>query len=86
MLKEACDRAIDEEEKPLDDFKHVHSYIMKDTYRSVLKCMRKAPLVGRFFNKYLYHYLSFCYDCAINFREGHTRAQKILPQVGQFYL
>jgi len=81
VLKEAADRSLDEEERPIRDFENVEAYIMKAYYFYFLKCMRKVPLLGRTFNKYLYHYLAFCYDAAVNHIEAHEKTHHILKGV-----
>ena len=83
VLMEAVDRAMDNEDTPMQDWSFVLSYIISDNYLKFLSTLSQAPLIGKIFRSYLFDHFSLSYDIIVNFIEGHDQATKMIQQVIQ---
>ena len=81
LLKESADRAIDHEKKPMKDFDFLENYMMKARFFKFVKCIQRIWCCGKFFQKYLFHYLTDCYDLCVNFVEDHDKAELLIKEV-----
>lgn len=81
VLIESADRAMDHEETPMEDWTFIKSYIISDTFLSVLSGLSQIPLVGKIFRAQLFDHFSQSYDIIVNFIEGHEQATRMIKKV-----
>lgn len=80
---ESADRALDHEDRPMQDWEFITSYVVSDIFLGLAGKLVKLPLFGRIFKSYLFNHFSISYDIVVNFIEAHEEASKMLMLVIQ---
>ena len=81
VLIESADRALDDEQEPMNDWEFVNNYNVKTWQIKTLNRLAQLPCIGRTFKLFMYEALCYSYDISVNFIEAHETATKMIQGI-----
>lgn len=81
LLIESASRAIDHEDHEIKDFTFIESYFHRSWFDKIYIKLQRVCFFKYFVQNWLYHRLSFEYDCTVNYIEAHEECLELIEQI-----
>jgi len=81
LLIESANRCLDNEHEAMRDWEIVYSIIYPQRLMRLLHVASRVPVLGRYFRRLEYSYITQAYDVCRNFVSAHKKAERLLDDL-----